>query len=62
MVAHQGESPTGELNPDLMAASGVEPDTHLIFGCAGKFQSGLFYTFSLFFDHKYLVFAAVLEE
>jgi hypothetical protein len=28
VVAHQGISPAGKLNPDLMAAAGVEPDMH----------------------------------
>ena len=65
VVAHQGEAPAGELDPDLVAAAGMEPDadqTGFSGRQTGKFQPGVFHALAFFFHGEDLVFPAVLEE
>ena len=65
MVAHQGKAPGGELHPDLVAASGVEPHTD-----QGAFpgtdhtvgQPGLLDAAPLPLDHEDLILGAVLPQ
>ena len=64
VVAHQGETSAGELHTDLMAAPGVQPDVNKALFAGAKtiiFQPGEFYAFSLFFDHKNLIFPTVFK-
>lgn len=65
MIAHQREAPAGELNPNLVAAAGVEPDadkTGFSLCQPHIFQPGLFYAAALALYHKDLVLPAVLPE
>ena len=65
MIAHQGESPGGELDPDLMAPSGMEPDPHktLFALCQpGELEPGCLDAAPLALDHEDLVPLAVLPE
>ena len=65
MVTHERKTMAGKLYPDLMAAAGVQPDTHQTFfpGAEGfELQPGFFYASAFFFDNENLVFAAVLEQ
>ena len=65
MVAHQGEPPAGELDPDLVAPSGVEPDADQAFFALGQpaeFQPGVLDTLALLLHGEDLVLPAVLEE
>ena len=65
MVADQGVAPAGKLHPDLVAASGMQPDTDqrgFSLGQSGKFKSGFFDTGPLPFDHKNLIPSAVLKK
>ena len=65
MIAHQGESPAGELHPDLVAPSCVESYMHktgFTLGQPLEFQPGFFYTAPLTFHHEDLVLFAVLPE
>ena len=65
VVAHQGEAPGCELDPDLVAAARVEPDVQQGGGAVGQpdvFQAGLFPALPLLFHHEDLVLPAVLEE
>ena len=62
VVPHPGEAPAGELDPDLVAAAGVETDAHKALfpgGEAHKFQPGFLDTGALPFHHENLVFSAV---
>ena len=65
MVTHQREATAGELDPDLMAAAGVQPDGNegsITLGETPKFQPCGFDTGSLLFYNKNLVFTTVFEE
>ena len=51
---HQRHIPAGKLNPDLMAAPGMEPDSDEAFlsgSKPGEFQPGFFDTLPHFFDY-----------
>ena len=64
VVAHQRESPAGELHTDLMAAPGVQPDVNKALFAGTKaliLQPCEFYALSLFFDHKNLIFPTVFK-
>ena len=63
VIAHQREATAGELNADLMGASGMEADSHQtgFSGAKGsEFQSRGLNTGPLPFDHENLILCAVL--
>ena len=65
MIPHQGETPAGELDPDLMAPPRMEPDMDqggISAPQADKFQPGFFYTFSLPLHHEDLVLALSFQR
>lgn len=65
VVAHQGESPGGELDADLVAAAGVQEDAHqggFAGAEAGEFQPGGLDALALPLHHEYLIFGAVLPQ
>ena len=65
VVAHQGEAPGGELDPDLMAPSGMEPhmnEAGFSRRQTGKFQPGFFYSGTLALDCENLILLAVFPE
>lgn len=65
MIAHQGKSPTCELNSDLMAPTCMQAhmdEGGFSLGQPLEFKSGLFYSFSLPFHHKNLIFPAVFPQ
>ena len=65
MVTHQRKPTTGKLDPDLVAASGMQANVDLAgftFRKAIEFQPGLFDALSLPFDCKDLVSCAVLPQ
>ena len=65
VVAYQGVAPGGKLDPDLVAATGVEQDANqgnLPRPQAGEFQPGGFDPLALPPDDEHLVFPAVLPQ
>ena len=65
VVAYQGEAPAGELDSDLVTASGMEPDVDqsgFSFCQSLEFQPGGLNTLAHPLDHEHLVFAAVFPQ